>query len=349
MTPTEMERLVRQQQHRALVLLLDEEGEETPNKRKRGQASKKNRRREKRMRRSVEGNVVELLPVDTQWYFMYISNPNTSSTKFQKRFRNRFRMSYSTFLSHLEHVKSDDAFSRWMSSDATGKDATPIELLLLGSLRYLGRAWTFDDLEEATAISQEVHRNFHHIYTEWGATTLFSKYVNHPTLRQAKKIERTYAMAGFPGCIGSGDGTHIRLLRCPFRLREANKSYKLGGPGRAYNTFVTHERQAMSSTRGHPAQFNDQTLIRHDEFANLVKQGRLFGDDEIFYFQLKEYCDDGSIRTVWYRGYYTIVDNGYLSWVTTVPPLTVHTTYDEMRWSKWLESMRKDVECFFGK
>ena len=37
---------------------------------------------------------------------------------------------------------------------------SPIELLLLGTLRYLGRGWTFDDIEEATAISLEVHRVF---------------------------------------------------------------------------------------------------------------------------------------------------------------------------------------------
>jgi hypothetical protein len=43
-----------------------------------------------------------------------------------------------------------------------------------------------------------------------------------------------------------------------------------------------------------------------------------------------------------------IVDNGYLRWSTTVPPFKVTNNIDEIRWSKWVESMRKDVECTFG-
>jgi hypothetical protein len=43
-----------------------------------------------------------------------------------------------------------------------------------------------------------------------------------------------------------------------------------------------------------------------------------------------------------------MVDNGYLCWPTTVPPMKDAITYDDIRFSKWLESMRKDVECAFG-
>ena len=44
-----------------------------------------------------------------------------------------------------------------------------------------------------------------------------------------------------------------------------------------------------------------------------------------------------------------IVDNGYLEWSTTVrPPLKSTITQAEMRFSKWLESLRMDVECTFG-
>jgi hypothetical protein len=37
-----------------------------------------------------------------------------------------------------------------------------MELLLLGSLRYLGRGWTFDDLAESTFVRRDVHRCFFH-------------------------------------------------------------------------------------------------------------------------------------------------------------------------------------------
>ena len=51
----------------------------------------------------------------------------------------------------MEDAREGNWFPRWMAKDATGKISSPLELLILGSLRYLGRGFTFDDLEEATA------------------------------------------------------------------------------------------------------------------------------------------------------------------------------------------------------
>ena len=45
---------------------------------------------------------------------------------------------------------------------------------------------------------------------------------------------------------------------------------------------------------------------------------------------------------------YVIVDNGYLTWSTTVPPLKNSMNRCEITFSKWLESLRKYVECTFG-
>ena len=56
----------------------------------------------------------------------------------------------------------------------------------------------------------------------------------------------------------------------------------------------------------------------------------------------------GNIRTTSYNGVYLLVDNGYLDWSCTVPPMTMTNQISEIRWSKWVESMRKDVECTFG-
>lgn len=76
-----------------------------------------------------------------------------------------------------------------------------------------------------------------------------------------------------------------------------------------------------------------------------MHQGELFND---LVFELKERAPDGSIKTVCYRGAWEIVDNGYLPWPTMVPPFKCSTTYAEMRFLKWIESLRKDVECTFG-
>lgn len=48
------------------------------------------------------------------------------------------------------------------------------------------------------------------------------------------------------------------------------------------------------------------------------------------------------------KGAYVIVDNGYLQWSVSVPPFKDSCSRKEVRFSKWLESLRKDVECTFG-
>jgi len=86
-------------------------------------------------------------------------------------------------------------------------------------------------------------------------------------------------------------------------------------------------------------------MVRLDQFISGVRDGSLLQDNN---FELLAYDRLGNVISVKYKGVYVIVDNGYLQWSCTVPPFTVTGDMDEIRWSKWLESMRKDVECTFG-
>ena len=65
-------------------------------------------------------------------------------------------------------------------------------------------------------------------------------------------------------------------------------------------------------------------------------------------FELLDFNRLGKVISVKYKGVYVIVDNGYLQWSCTVSPFTITIDMDEICWSKWLESMQKDVECTFG-
>jgi hypothetical protein len=86
-------------------------------------------------------------------------------------------------------------------------------------------------------------------------------------------------------------------------------------------------------------------MVRLDQFISGVRDGYLLQDND---FELLNYDRLGNVICVKYKGVYVIVDNGYLQWSCAVPPFTVTGDMDEIRWSKWLESMRKDVECTFG-
>ena len=86
-------------------------------------------------------------------------------------------------------------------------------------------------------------------------------------------------------------------------------------------------------------------IVRFDTFLTDVRAGRILTDNE---FELLSYDKEGNVISVWYNGVYVIVDNGYLAWSCTVPPIFVTKKIDKTRWSRWVESMRKDVECTFG-
>jgi hypothetical protein len=86
-------------------------------------------------------------------------------------------------------------------------------------------------------------------------------------------------------------------------------------------------------------------MVRLDTFVSGIHDGCILDDCK---FELLACGKDGEVKTLSFLGAYLIVDNGYLDWSCTVPPFGVTNNIDEICWSKWLESMRKDVECTFG-
>jgi hypothetical protein len=307
-----------------------------------GGATKEKKTREKRIilaRRTPEGELEEIPPTESLWWHMYVSCPQYDDPKFIRKFRRRFRLPYTQFTTFVEEAKKENWFPRWMGKDATGKNASPLELLILGAFRYLGRGFTFDDLEEVTAISEEVHRQFFHKFIEVGSTTLYEKYVTAP--QNEKELEEhmhEFIRAGMPGAFASMDATHIIHDMCNWRSRRAHVGHKSKYATRTYNMMVNHRRRILGTTRGHPGSFNDKTLILFDEFVQDVKSGKF--DD--YTFELLEKRGD-EIVAVKYKGVWIVVDNGYHNWSITIPPIPNSDSAKEIRWSEWVESMRKDV------
>jgi hypothetical protein len=87
-------------------------------------------------------------------------------------------------------------------------------------------------------------------------------------------------------------------------------------------------------------------MVRFDRFITQIRSDGL--DLQENTFELLAHDKGGKVIAVKYKGVYVIVSNGYLNWSCTVPPFTVTSNMDEIRWSRWLESMRKDVECTLG-
>jgi len=210
----------------------------------------------------------------------------------------------------------------------------------------LGRKCTFDDLEELTFISERTHERFFKKFILYGSTRLYDEWVVLPkTNEEIEWHAREMKLAGFPGAVASTDATHVIILNCRYGIRQVHLGFKLDKTSRTYNLSATHRRWIVSSTGGHPARWNDKTLQLFDDFLLGLQDGTLMNDYE---FELLERDSNGEIICLKYKGAWVLVDNGYLDWSVTVPPFTCPLTFADIRFSQWLESMRKDVECTFG-
>ena len=299
--------------------------------------------------RDTDGTVKPLTWDKSIWYLNYLENPRPADPKWNEKFRKRFRMPHESFIELGIMAEASPKFDRWKKKDAVGQRAAPTRLMLLGALRYIGRGWTFDDIEEATAIHEETHRQFFHVFIDWGSSILFDEWVVPPqTQEELQSHIVEFTMAGFNGCIGSVDGTHVAMERCSHWLWQSNKGFKLNMPSRTYNLTVNHRRKILSSTTGHPARWNDKTLQLFDEFLVSLQHNGSFDDNSFWLWEYETADESGNPKMIRYQGAWLMCDNGYLHWPTLIPPSKDWRHIRETRFSQWLESMRKDVECTFG-
>ena len=246
----------------------DEDSCATPVKTWRAQRGKKF------MRMDANGTVSRIYPHTSTWQLMYVDNQLIlTDDTLQKQFRNRFRMPYACYLELVEMCREDRNFRRWCAQKKT-KQPSPIELLVLGLLRYLGRGWTFDDIEESTAISSEVHRQFLHSFLRFGSTVLFEQHVEFPkNFEEAKTHMAEFTLAGLPGCVGSADCTHITTEKCEYNLKNHHLGAKSSHTTRSFSLTANHRRRILHTSYGGPGRWNDQTMVMYDEFIKGIHNG----------------------------------------------------------------------------
>jgi hypothetical protein len=190
-----------------------------------------------------------------------------------------------------------------------------------------------------------VYRYYFHQFISVGSEILYPLYVSLPVSEEELRSHtQEFKLAGFSGCIGSTDATHI-AEKCSYHLRNNHLGAKQHITSSTFNLTVNHRRRILSTTSGMPGRWDDKTVVLFDGFVNGIHKGQIHNNAK---FNLFEYVPAGNIVLKEYTGSWFIVDNGYLKWSTTVPPLKVTALEKERQWSHWLESLRKDVECTFG-
>ena len=86
---------------------------------------------------------------------------------------------------------------------------------------------------------------------------------------------------------------------------------------------------------------NDKTIVKFEKEILQVRFKQLF---TLYSYNI--YTRDG-VKVI--QGCYLLCDNGYLNWVILQCPSTTVTSLPLYNWSKRLESVRKDIECVFGR
>ena len=230
----------------------------------------KRRRKTEEMHRDGNDNLFEHADIDvkrrrdfvaydpdkwknTSWYQNYVfsDKPLTPGTSHARKFRLRFRMPMVNFRELVSLARGEKWFPNREKRTILDKEGICLDLLMLGALRVLGRGWTFDDLEEATGVSQHTHRIFFHEFVAAGRVHLYPKYVQAPSnANEFDDIMSEFEEAGMPGCMGSCDATHVVLECCNARLRNQHSGGKLTQTARAYQITVPHRRQILASTKG---------------------------------------------------------------------------------------------------
>jgi len=115
-----------------------------------------------------------------------------------KSFRRRFRVPYEIFVKICDLCRSAkdpvDARLPWFNKaviDCCGQASVPLELLVLCSLRILGRGMCLDGITELTNISIECVRQFFHKFCHLFSSVYFPIYCKPPTTAEeiAKVLE----------------------------------------------------------------------------------------------------------------------------------------------------------------
>ena len=148
-----------------------------------------------------------------------------------------------------------------------------------------------------------------------------------------------YAALGHPGCMGSVDCTRLLWARCPKALRNFATG-KEKAPAVSFLVVCDHNRQVIYvSEHGYLGGMNDINISNLDPMMVSLRSG----DFANVPFSLV--LPDG--KRLHCYGAYFISDNGFFeSSVLMDPPKNRHTEIETL-WAEWLESSRKDIECFF--
>jgi hypothetical protein len=274
---------------------------------------------------------------DTKWGMLYHhENTINPSTKEGKVFRRRFRVPFRLFRDTLVPLCEQHSMFR----DAPNHKI-PVYIKTMAALRVLGRGNCADDISEMSGVGESTINVIFKEFLQGMVDHVFDKVVKPPTGKRLENVLKTYSLLGLPGCIGSMDCTHVAWGQCPQHLQQDCRG-KEGFPTLSFEVIVDHARTVLHCTKAFGGRTNDINISKMDPFCDDLVKGK--GPYKNVKFEM---MDDNGIKRL-YLGAWLLVDGGYLKIGCYIDPKKDKFYRDEVLFSEWLESVRKDVECTFG-
>ena len=103
-----------------------------------------------------------------------------------------------------------------------------------------------------------------------------------------------------------------------------------------------HTGRILSTTVGFCGSWNDKTIVKYDGAVNDLRT-----QSRYTHRFFPAYAADGSVQQL--QGLYLICDGGYHHWLELQCPWRNCPLTCTKQWTSRLESVRKDVECCFGR
>ena len=247
------------------------------------------------------------------------------------------------------HYDETDNPTGIKETDAFGRPRIPVELLVLGVLRMLGRGYVLDGIKELSLISSTTMSTFFHRFNHETRRLLAPEWIKPPSSwQELAKTLRAYGFIGLPGCVGSFDVVHIWWDKCPTYLQNLFTG-KEGFPTIAFQVHCLHNGWISWVCPGQYGSMNDKTVIRFDDYVSLIREG-LYGKS-IGYKLLSRVVTGGvsSVISTLFTNVYEICDGGYHNWLSTISAAKRNFSQEGIAFRKRLESVRKDIECVFGR
>jgi len=280
---------------------------------------------------SVYADYTRLKPAD-----YYDEHPDSDAV-LRREFESKVRMPLRLYQRLRDEMTSDNAMRE-------RDTAVPLELKLIASLRFLAVGSGWDAIEDAMNISRPVlSKWFDERFIPWMLRHKYPLHVRHAeTEEELAALMAPWREAGFPGCVGCCDATHIRYGG--FEAFDKWKYCGKGGvPTLTVNCTTDFWGRFIHVSHLSPGSENDKTLIKSDAF-----QSRVMVDNPL-YTKANFTLQTSHTQNEQHEGVYVLTDGGYCGWRTTVSPIAhPRPGSAEERWNKHHESLRKNVECAFG-